>query len=175
MINLIWDLFGMQGWECRGGNRYVEGNLLTFGYLVLDDSLDWKYYRLFNVRWYPSFPYHRLINDRWFPFLKIKNRGPSLKIRRASAQWRVQIMSNESFWYRPFPFFDFFRISYNCNRLKQILLQTQSAIFKDFFDFEANSNSHFQFELDLNWIELNWAWHCYCYCLDSARARRRPL
>ena len=30
----------MQGWEgCRGGNRYVEGDLLTFGYLMLDDSL----------------------------------------------------------------------------------------------------------------------------------------
>ena len=24
---------------CRGGNRYVEGDLLTFGYLMLNDSL----------------------------------------------------------------------------------------------------------------------------------------
>ena len=35
---------------CRGGNRYVEGDLLTFGYLMLDDSLGYPYYRLFNVR-----------------------------------------------------------------------------------------------------------------------------
>ena len=33
---------------CRGGNRYVEGELLTFGYLVLDDSLGYPYFRLFN-------------------------------------------------------------------------------------------------------------------------------
>ncbi len=35
---------------CRGGNRYVEGDLLTFGYLMLNDSLGYPYYRLFNVR-----------------------------------------------------------------------------------------------------------------------------
>ena len=35
---------------CRGGNRYVEGESLTFGYLMLDDSLGYPYYRLFNVR-----------------------------------------------------------------------------------------------------------------------------
>ena len=35
---------------CRGGNRYVEGDLLTFGCLMLDDALGYPYYRLFNVR-----------------------------------------------------------------------------------------------------------------------------
>ena len=35
---------------CRGGNRYVEGDLLTFGYLMLDDSLGFPDYRLLNVR-----------------------------------------------------------------------------------------------------------------------------
>ena len=43
---------------CRGGNRYVEGDLLIVGYLVLDDSLGFPYYRLFNVRcflWIPLF------------------------------------------------------------------------------------------------------------------------
>ena len=34
---------------CRGGNRYVEGDLLTFGYLMLDDALGFPYYRLINV------------------------------------------------------------------------------------------------------------------------------
>ena len=33
---------------CRGGNRYVEGDLLTFGYLMLNDSLGDPYFRLFN-------------------------------------------------------------------------------------------------------------------------------
>ena len=33
---------------CRGGNRYVEGDLLTFGYLMLDGSLGYPYFRLFN-------------------------------------------------------------------------------------------------------------------------------
>ena len=33
----------------RGGNRYVEGDLLTFGYLMLDDALGFPYYRLINV------------------------------------------------------------------------------------------------------------------------------
>ena len=35
------------GWG--GGNRYVEGDLLTFGYLMLNDSLGYPYYRLINV------------------------------------------------------------------------------------------------------------------------------
>ena len=34
---------------CRGGNRYVEGEPLTFGYLLLDDSLGYPHYRLINV------------------------------------------------------------------------------------------------------------------------------
>ena len=34
------------GWG--GGNRYVEGDLLTFGYLMLNDSLGYPYFRLFN-------------------------------------------------------------------------------------------------------------------------------
>ena len=34
------------GWG--GGNRYVEGDLLTFGYLILNDSLGYPYFRLFN-------------------------------------------------------------------------------------------------------------------------------
>ena len=34
---------------CRGGDRYFEGEPLTFGYLVLDDSFGYHYYRLFNV------------------------------------------------------------------------------------------------------------------------------
>ena len=33
------------GWG--GGNRYVEGDLLTFGYLMLNDSLGYPYFRLF--------------------------------------------------------------------------------------------------------------------------------
>ena len=41
---------------CRGGNRYVEGDLLTFGYLMLDDSLGYYYYRLFNVGQFPWIP-----------------------------------------------------------------------------------------------------------------------
>ena len=32
-----------------GGNKNVEGDLLTFGYLMLDDALA-SQYRLFNVR-----------------------------------------------------------------------------------------------------------------------------
>ena len=35
------------GWG--GGNRYVEGDLLTFGYLMLNDSLGYPYYRLINI------------------------------------------------------------------------------------------------------------------------------
>ena len=35
---------------CRGGNRYVEGDVLTFGKLMLDDALGYLYYRLFKVR-----------------------------------------------------------------------------------------------------------------------------
>ena len=31
------------------GDRYVEGEPLTFGYLMLDDSVGFPYYRLFNV------------------------------------------------------------------------------------------------------------------------------
>ena len=38
---------------CRVGNRYVEGDLLVFGELMLDDSLGYPYYRLFHVRWFP--------------------------------------------------------------------------------------------------------------------------
>ena len=34
------------GWG--GGNRYVEGDLLTFGYLMLYDALGYPYFRLFN-------------------------------------------------------------------------------------------------------------------------------
>ena len=34
----------MQG----GGNRYVEGDLFTFGYLMLDDALGYPYFPLFN-------------------------------------------------------------------------------------------------------------------------------
>ena len=33
-----------------GGNRYVEGDLLTFGYLMLDDALPFPYYRLIRHR-----------------------------------------------------------------------------------------------------------------------------
>ena len=33
----------------EGGNRYVEGDLLTFGSLMSDDSLGFPYYRLINV------------------------------------------------------------------------------------------------------------------------------
>ena len=40
--------------RCRGGNRYVEGDLLTFGYLMLDDSLGYPYFRLFNGNPYNS-------------------------------------------------------------------------------------------------------------------------
>ena len=32
-----------------GGNRYVEGEPRTFGYLMLYDALGYPYYRLFNV------------------------------------------------------------------------------------------------------------------------------
>jgi hypothetical protein len=35
------------GW--RGGNQNVEGDLLTIGYLMLNDSLGYPYYRLINV------------------------------------------------------------------------------------------------------------------------------
>ena len=49
---------------CRGGNRYVEGDLLTFGYLMLDDSLGYLYFRLFNVDDSLGFPFYRLINVR---------------------------------------------------------------------------------------------------------------
>ena len=41
----------------RGGNRNAQGV---------------SYFRLINVRWYPSFHYYRLINVGWFPSLKIK-------------------------------------------------------------------------------------------------------
>ena len=34
---------------CRGGNLYVEGDLFTFGYLILDDALGYPYYWLFNI------------------------------------------------------------------------------------------------------------------------------
>ena len=34
---------------CRGGNQKVEGGLLTFGHLMLDDSLGFPYYRLINI------------------------------------------------------------------------------------------------------------------------------
>ena len=34
------------GWG--GGNQNVEGNLLTFGYLMLGDSFGYLYFRLFN-------------------------------------------------------------------------------------------------------------------------------
>ena len=50
------DLSPMTGSLCRGGNRYVDGDLLTFGYLVLDDSLGVHYYRLFNVKSFPWIP-----------------------------------------------------------------------------------------------------------------------
>ena len=33
----------------RPGNRYVEGEPLTIGYLMLDDYLGFPYYRLFNI------------------------------------------------------------------------------------------------------------------------------
>ena len=56
--------------------------LLSIGYLMLNGSLGSTYYRLFNVRWYFPFPYYRLINVLWLPFLKIKNRIPSLKIKK---------------------------------------------------------------------------------------------
>ena len=42
------------GW--RGGNQNVEGDLLTFGYLMLDDSLGYPYFRLFNVGRFPWIP-----------------------------------------------------------------------------------------------------------------------
>ena len=35
---------------CRGGNQYVERDLLTFGYLMLNDALGFPYYRLINIR-----------------------------------------------------------------------------------------------------------------------------
>ena len=43
----------MQGWEsvCWGGSPY---------------------FRLINVRWFPSFPYFRLVSVGWFPSLKIE-------------------------------------------------------------------------------------------------------
>ena len=84
------------GGRVGGGNQNVEGDLLTFGYLMLDDSLP-SHYRLFNVGWYFPSPYNRLINVRWYlpftyyrlinvlwlPFLKIKKvRVPSLKIKK---------------------------------------------------------------------------------------------
>ena len=57
--------------------------LLTIGYLMLNDSLGYPYYRLINVGWYLPSPYYRLINVLWLPFLKIKKfRVPSLKIRK---------------------------------------------------------------------------------------------
>ena len=34
---------------CRGGNQNVEGGLLTFGLLMLDDSFGFPYYRLINI------------------------------------------------------------------------------------------------------------------------------
>ena len=33
----------------RGGNRYVEGESLIFGYLMLNDALGYPYYRLINI------------------------------------------------------------------------------------------------------------------------------
>ena len=33
-----------------GVNRCVEWDLVTFGYLLLDDPIGFPYYRLFNVR-----------------------------------------------------------------------------------------------------------------------------
>ena len=60
---------------CRGGNRYVEKEPLTFGELILDDSLGFPYYRLIDVGWFPSFTYYRLIHIGWCPFLKIKKFG----------------------------------------------------------------------------------------------------
>ena len=43
---------------CRGGNRYVERDLLTFGYLLLDDTL-------------PSLTIGSLMLDDTFPSLTI--------------------------------------------------------------------------------------------------------
>ena len=44
----------------------------TFGYLILDDSLGFPFYRLTNIGWFPSFPYYGLFNIWWIPFLKIE-------------------------------------------------------------------------------------------------------
>ena len=41
--------YGTTSVACRGGNRYVEGDLFTFRYLVLDDAFGYPYYRLINV------------------------------------------------------------------------------------------------------------------------------
>ena len=42
-------------------------------------------YRLINIGWFPPFHYYRLFNIRWFPSLKIKNGGfPYLKIKKLS-------------------------------------------------------------------------------------------
>ena len=40
-VLLFGSIFGPVGAKlgCRGGNRYVEGDHLTFGFLMLDDSL----------------------------------------------------------------------------------------------------------------------------------------
>ena len=40
---------GMQGVGCKGGNQNVERDLLTFGELILNDSLGFPYYRLINI------------------------------------------------------------------------------------------------------------------------------
>ena len=37
------DSIGVTPVGCRGGNRYVEGDLLTFGYLMLYDALGYPY------------------------------------------------------------------------------------------------------------------------------------
>ena len=55
---------------CRDGNRYVEGDLLTFGYLMLDDAL--RSLTIGNLMLDDSLgvPYYRLINIFLIPFLE---------------------------------------------------------------------------------------------------------
>ena len=47
---------------CRGGNRYVEGDLFTFGYLMLDDALPSLTIGSLMLDDSLGVPYYRLIN-----------------------------------------------------------------------------------------------------------------
>ena len=60
-----------------GGNQDVEGDLLTFGHLILDDALGYPYYRLISVEWVPSLKIKKVLG---FPTSNVQR--PTSNVQR---------------------------------------------------------------------------------------------